>query len=59
MIRFLLKGIFRDRSRSLFPTLVVVGGVLLTVVLYSWMKGFEADIVRANANFRSGHLIVM
>ena len=59
MIRFLLKCIFRDRSRSLFPTLVVVGGVLLTVVLYSWMKGFEADIVRANANFRSGHLIVM
>jgi putative ABC transport system permease protein len=32
---------------------------MLTVVLYSWMKGFEKDIVRANANFRSGHLIVM
>lgn len=59
MIRFLLKGILRDRSRSLFPLLVVVGGVMLTVVLYSWMMGFEKDIVRANASFRSGHLIVM
>ena len=59
MIKFLIKGLFRDRSRSLFPTIIVVGGVMLTVVLYSWMKGFEKDIVRANANFRSGHLIVM
>ena len=59
MIRFLLKGILRDRSRSLFPLLVVIGGVMLTVVLYSWMMGFEKDIVRANASFRSGHLIVM
>jgi len=59
MIRFLLKGILRDRSRSLFPMLVVIGGVMLTVVLYSWMMGFEKDIVRANASFRSGHLIVM
>jgi len=32
---------------------------MLTVVLYSWMMGFEKDIVRANASFRSGHLIVM
>lgn len=59
MIRFLLKGVLRDRSRSLFPSLVVIGGVMLTVVLYSWMMGFENDIVRANASFRSGHLIVM
>jgi len=59
MIRFLLKGLLRDRSRSLFPSLVVIGGVMLTVVLYSWMMGFEKDIVRANASFRSGHLIVM
>ncbi|MBD3169020.1 MAG: FtsX-like permease family protein [candidate division Zixibacteria bacterium] len=59
MIKFILKGIFRDRSRSLFPIIVVIGGVMLSVVLYSWMKGFEKDIVRANANFRSGHLIIM
>ena len=59
MIRFLLKGILRDRSRSLFPSLVVIGGVMLTVILYSWMMGFEKDIVRANASFRSGHLIIM
>jgi len=59
MIRFLMKGILRDRSRSLFPSIVVIGGVMLTVVLYSWMQGFQKDIVRANANFRSGHLIVM
>jgi putative ABC transport system permease protein len=56
MIRFLLKGLFRDRSRSLFPVLTVLTGVTLTVVAFSWIRGTEADIIRANASFSTGHV---
>ena len=45
MILFLAKGLLRDRTRSLFPMLVVTAGVMLTVVLYSYIKGSENDIV--------------
>jgi len=58
MIRFLLKGLLRDRSRSLFPVLTVVAGVTLTVVLYSWVRGTESDVIRASAAFATGHLRV-
>jgi putative ABC transport system permease protein len=56
MMRFLLKGLVRDRSRSFFPVLTVVAGVSLTVVAFSWIRGTEADILRANAAFSTGHL---
>ena len=59
MILFLLKGLWRDRSRSLFSTLVVTAGVMLTVVLYSYLEGSESDIVRTAASFRTGHLDVV
>jgi len=59
VIRFLIKGLLRDRSRSLFPTLTVIAGTTLTVVMYSWIRGTEADIIRANANFNTGHVRVM
>jgi len=59
LIRFLAKGLWRDRSRSLFPTLVVTAGVMLTVVLYSYLKGSENDIVRTAASFRTGHVDVV
>lgn len=59
MIRFLLKGILRDRSRSLLPFLTICFGVMLTVVLYSWMKGAEANIAESSARFDYGHLKIM
>ena len=59
MIRFLLKGLIRDRSRSLFPLLTVLAGVMLTVVLYSWIKGVTEDMIKANANFNTGHVKIM
>ncbi|HYN04838.1 MAG TPA: FtsX-like permease family protein [Vicinamibacteria bacterium] len=58
MLLFLLKGLVRDRSRSLFPTLTVIAGVALTVILYSWVKGTETDVIRANASFATGHVRV-
>lgn len=59
MIRFLLKGLIRDRSRSLFPILTVTAGVMLTVVFHAWIGGVLYDIVRASANFSTGHVKVM
>lgn len=41
MIRFVLKGVLRDRSRSLFPILIVAAGAMLTVFFYSYMQGEE------------------
>lgn len=59
MIRFLFKGILRDRARSLFPLLVITAGVFLSVALYGYIKGVELDIVRSNADLRHGHVKVV
>jgi putative ABC transport system permease protein len=59
MIRFLLKGLMRDRSRSLFPILIVSLGVMLTVFLQTWLQGAMGDIARSNANFSTGHVKIM
>jgi len=59
MIRFLIKGLIRDRSRSLFPILMVGSGVFLTVLLYCAMQGVISDMVDSNARFEAGHLRIM
>jgi len=59
MTWFLLKGLLRDRSRSLFPLLVTSAGVLLTVFMYSFIEGEMADMVTNNANFQTGHVKVV
>jgi putative ABC transport system permease protein len=32
---------------------------MLTVILYSWVKGTQTDLIRANANFNTGHVKIM
>jgi len=59
MIRFLLKGLLRDRSRSLLPFLTVILGSMLTVVGFSWINGAISTIIEASANFSAGHVKVM
>jgi putative ABC transport system permease protein len=59
MIRFLLKGLLRDRSRSLFPFLTVLIGVVLTVVLQAWLGGALSSMIQSTAHFTTGHLSVM
>ena len=59
MIKFIIKGILRDRSRSLFPILVVVIGVFLTVLFYCYMGGAVTNFVDTGAKFDSGHVKVM
>ena len=59
MIRFIFKGLLRDRQRSLLPVIVVVTGVFLTVFLQCWMTGILGDLVDFNARFLTGHVKVM
>ena len=59
MIRFLLKGILRDKQRSLLPVVIVIIGVMLTVFMFCWLKGVLNDSVELNANFNAGHVKIM
>jgi len=59
MIRFLLKGLLRDRARSLLPFITVVLGAALTVVGFSWTNGAISQIIESGAKFSSGHVKVM
>jgi len=59
MIRFLLKGLFRDRARSLLPFLTVMLGALLTVVGYGWIQGVMSGMIDSVASFQAGHVKVM
>ena len=59
MIKFFIKGLLRDRSRSLFPLLTVVIGVFLTVVFYCWVQGIVGDMLQTTARFDAGHVKIM
>lgn len=59
MIQFLIKGLLRDKSRSLLPILVVAIGVTLTVFMHAYVTGFMGDSIELNARFTNGHLKVM
>ena len=59
MIKFLFKGLMRDKSRSLLPIIVVALGVMMTVLLQSLLGGFMSESIESTANFTTGHLKVM
>jgi len=59
MIRFLFKGILRDRSRSVLPIIIITIGVALTVLLSAYMRGALGDMTDQNARFDTGHVKVM
>jgi putative ABC transport system permease protein len=59
MIRFIIKGLLRDKHRSRLPLLVVAFGVLLTVILYTWITGFLGDSINLNAKLSTGHVKVI
>lgn len=58
MIRFLLKGLLRDRSRSTLPLIVVAIGALLTVLLFSLVKGSIGQMIGTTARLEAGHVKV-
>jgi len=59
MIRFLIKGLIRDKSRSRLPIIVVAIGVTLTVLMHAYITGFMGDTMEMNARFSYGHVKVM
>ncbi|MBW6534990.1 MAG: FtsX-like permease family protein [Mariniphaga sp.] len=59
MIKFLIKGLLRDKSRSRVPIIVVAVGVMLTVFMNAYITGFMGDTIEMNARFSHGHLKVM
>jgi len=56
MIRFLLKGLLRDKGRSLLPSLVVATGVMLCVLMHAYVSGVMGDTIEMNARFMNGHV---
>jgi putative ABC transport system permease protein len=58
MIRFLIKGVLRDRSRSLFSFLVIVGCVTLAIFFRGLMAGFLEDMLHQSAVLLTGHVKV-
>jgi len=59
MIRFLIKGLYYDKSRSRLPIIVVAIGVMLAVFLNAYITGFMGETVELNARFANGHVKVM
>jgi len=59
MIKFLFKGLMRDKTRSLLPIIVVALGVMMTVLLQSLLGGFLGESIESTANFTTGHVKVM
>lgn len=56
MIRFLFKGLLRDKSRSLLPVVVVAVGVMMTVFLQAYLEGILNDSIEESARLSSGHV---
>ena len=50
MIVFLFRGIFRDKSRFLFPISIVTIGVALVVALVGFMEGVFMGMIDMTAN---------
>ena len=56
MIGFWFRGLFRDKSRFIFPFTVVAVGVALVIALVGFMEGVFMGMIDMTANFDSGHL---
>ena len=59
MRKFLLLGLWRDKSRSRLPVFVLAIGVTLTVFMHAYISGFMGDTIEMNARFTFGHVKVM
>jgi putative ABC transport system permease protein len=59
MIKFLAKGLLRDKNRSLYPIIVVALGVWLTVFFQAYLTGFMGEWIDTSSRFDTGHVKVM
>lgn len=56
MIKLLFQGIIRDKSRSVFPFIVVTIGVALMIELVGFMDGMTNGMLNLTANLDTGRL---
>ena len=55
MIQFLTKGLLRDRSRSLFPVIIITLTVTIVIFAIGFMKGSMNSVFLNTAVIISGH----
>ena len=56
MIRWILQGVLRDKTRSLFPFIVVTVGVGLVIFNVGFMDGVLMGMIDMTAKLDTGHL---
>ncbi|MCB5247936.1 MAG: FtsX-like permease family protein [Candidatus Cloacimonetes bacterium] len=59
MLRFLFKGVFRDRHRYLFPLIIVATGVFIILFFQAFLRGYMGSFIRQTSGFETGHLKVV
>ena len=59
MIKFLAKGLLRDKNRSLYPIIVVALGVWLVVFFQAYITGFMGEWIDSSARFETGHVKIL
>jgi len=59
MIKFIIKGILRDNSKSLIPIAVISVGVMVTVMMSGFLNGIFSDVINQNAKLDTGHVKIM
>ena len=59
MIKFLIKGLIRDQSRSLFPVLIIILIVAIIIFTKGFMTGMLNGMFVDTAVISTGHLKIM
>ena len=59
MIKFIIKGILRDKSKSIIPIAVISVGVMVTVMMSWFLEGIFSDVINQNAKLDTGHVKIM
>ena len=59
MFDFIVKGILRDRTRSLLPLILIATGVMVTSLYFSFLRGYERIAIAESARFDTGHVKVV
>ncbi|MDP8231958.1 MAG: FtsX-like permease family protein [Candidatus Zophobacter franzmannii] len=59
MFKFLMKGILRDKSRTLYPLITISMGVMLIVFMWCWANGAMSGMVDKTASLDLGHMKIV
>jgi putative ABC transport system permease protein len=59
MIKLIIKGILRDKSKSIIPIAVISVGVMVTVMMSGFLEGIFSDVINQNAKLDTGHVKIM